>query len=427
MSRNPYEWADGKLNSSPGYDVGFTQLLAVAPYKLPHSEYQVYSRRLIHIREFQQAALKLFQAALADQTDRRILHWMLNETPESLGIAYHRSLHSEHFTQPVFYRTDEVRPGRIAEIQCPGSLWGEVQLLYDLEYTVNRSNNLGQAPADLFCTNLESYLSGQPVVHHLLDNASVPAGMRYFIQRTRPRVQYYSIDHDVRPSDCNFVRSHSFFGLAAENYFKERMRRVGRGVHYDLPPHVLFDQKATVALPFWSLTRDHFSDCIRNMFLFTTPLTPEGIELPDRNRATIEEFSGMTRSQRSFYLKYAGSDVAINWGSKGVYRLSNMSSNACLSLLKKCLRHFRNGHIWVLQKEEKHDDEIEFLTRELEHRRETRRAKFSGFYGPNGCIGVMVMHGRRYKVHGQTDTVISLVLPGEDANAGSSENRDQPI
>lgn len=424
MRWNLYEWADQKVNSSPVYDVGFTQLLPVASYKLSHSEYEDYSRRLTHICEFQQAALKLFQAALAGQTDHRILHWLLNETPESLGIAYHRSLRWQHFTRPVFFRTDEVRPGRIAEIQCPGSLWGEVQLLHELEYAVNRSNKVEQAPADLFCTSLESFLSGQPVVHHLLDNASVPAGMRYFIEKTRPRVHYYSIDRGVRPSDCNFVRSHSFFGLVAENYFRERMGRVGREVHYDLPPHVLFDQKATVALPFWSLTRASFSDCIRNMFVFTTPLTPEGIELPDGNRLTIEDFSAKTRSQRSFYLKYAGSDVAINWGSKGVYRLSNMSSISCLRLLEKCLRQFAKGHIWVLQKEEKHDDEIEFVTRELRHRKETRRAKFSGFYGPNGCMGVMVMHGKRYKVHGQIDTVISLVLPGEDADAGSSENRD---
>ena len=46
----------------------------------------------------------------------------------SLTIA---ALEDRHFTLPVFFRTDEVRPGRINEINCPAALWGELQLAFE--------------------------------------------------------------------------------------------------------------------------------------------------------------------------------------------------------------------------------------------------------------------------------------------------------
>ena len=115
-----------------------------------------------------------------------VLHWLINETPESVGIRYHRNLEDRHFTLPVFFRTDEVRPGRIIEIQCPGSAWGELQLTF--EYAVEMGYLRGEeSPADHFVAQLTDFLEDAPIVHHFLDHASAPPGMRYFIEKTRPR------------------------------------------------------------------------------------------------------------------------------------------------------------------------------------------------------------------------------------------------
>ncbi len=244
----------------------------------------------------------------------------------------------------------------------------------------------------------------------MLDNSSIPAGMRYFIEKTRPSIRYWGIDRGITPKQCNFIRSHSFFGLCADNEFSSRLVRTGKGITFDLPPHVLFDQKASLVLPFWSLTRELFSDEIRNLLIFSTPLLPNGIELPGNNRISIEEFSQLPRSQRSYYLKYAGSNVALNWGSKAVYRLSNLSHESCLKLLNRCISNYSYGQTWLLQEEEIHDDKIDFLTRNCEKHVETLRAKFSSFYGPFGCLGILAMHRNHYKVHGQNDTVISHVI-----------------
>ena len=246
-----YAWADDLFNSSPRYATGFTELLATEPYRVSPAVRRLYDLRLLHIRSFQKIALDLFRAALNDEMPPAVLHWLMNETPDCVGLRYHRNLEDRHFTLPVFFRTDEVKPGRIIEIQCPGSAWGELQVAF--EYAVEMGY-LGreESPADRFAAQLTDFLRDTPVVHHLLDNASAPPGMRYFIEKTRPRVRYLSIDHGVRASDCNFIRSHAFFSICSDKDFLPRLSKVGGGVTYDLPPHILFDNKALLVLPFWS-------------------------------------------------------------------------------------------------------------------------------------------------------------------------------
>jgi hypothetical protein len=69
----------------------------------------------------------------------------------------------------------------------------------------------------------------------------------------------------------------------------------------------------------------------------------------------------------------------------------------------------------LLQQEESQDDEVEYLTRDGELHSQSLRAKFSGYYGPGGCLGVLALHRRHFKVHGQEETVMSYVL-ADDAD-----------
>ncbi|HEX9013913.1 MAG TPA: hypothetical protein VF813_10365 [Anaerolineaceae bacterium] len=329
-----------------------------------------------------------------------------------MGISYHRSLEERHFTLPVFFRTDEVKPGRIVEINCPAALWGELQLTF--EFAAQQGYCSGQAsPADQYAGQLIDFLQAPPVVHQFLDKASSPAASRFFIERSRPRVKYWGIDRGIRAADCNFIRHQTFIGLWTDDFLHERLSRAGRGLVFDAPPHVLFDQKAPLVLPYWSRTRQYFSDEIRDLFPFTTPLLPEGIELPDGTRISIDEFCRWSRSRRAYYLKLAGFNPQLNWGSKAVYRLSNLSAGACRDLLRQCLEGFERGQIWLLQEEETQDDEIEYLARDGTIHQQTMRAMFGGFYGPGGCLGVIAQHGEHYKVHGRQGGIISYVLAGD--------------
>ena len=265
-----YEWADYLYNSSPQYNCGFTQHLSDNPFLLTNTEWQFYHSRLDTIKKFFANTINVFRRSLSKDLSPKISKWLLNETPESLGVEYHKTLECRHYTSPLFFRTDEARIGRIIEIQCPGSLWGELQLVYEYVLRLDLHKNIKKisSPADVFTKDLYRYLNNAPIVHYLIDNSSVPSGVRFFIERTRPNIKYFGIDKDINREQCNFVRTHSFFGLCAENDFKLRLKDIGKSLFYDYPPHVLFDQKATLIPPYWSLTRNLFSDDIRDLFVF---------------------------------------------------------------------------------------------------------------------------------------------------------------
>ena len=431
---NSYQWVDNSYNQCFTSDIGFTQLLASEPYVIPASDYKKARDRLAVIHDFQDRCISLFRKALSG-SDKELLHWLLNETPTSFGVPYHQGLKEHHYTKPVFFRTDEMSQGKIAEIQCPGSLWGEMELMYQnylrLGYRIENGS-----PASEFTRQLRNYLGESPVVHYLVDNASIPVGIRYFIQQTRPDIRYWGIDKNViafRKSKkgneetarivCNFVRTHSFFGLCGENYFNLRLKEETPNFKYDFPPYVLFDQKAPLALPFWKKTRDYFTDEIRSMIIFSSPICGNIIELED-GPITIDDFSKQSRSKRRYYLKYAGTDVSINWGSRAVERLSNLSSTKCFELLQQCVLEYGRGKIWMIQKEISEEQQVTYVNRSGETKTENLNNKYSFFYGAYDLIGAVITHSKKHIVHGQSDSVVNLIVARSDS---TTKNNNLPF
>lgn len=410
-SESLYDRADERLLTLANSELGFRQLMAVRPRRLDRQAYDLHLERHGRVLEFFDTTLRLFVEALAEG-DRELLRVLLNDTPASLGWAYHRSLDAAHFSMPVFFRTDETPLGKIVELQCPGSLWGEYQLVLDSYDDLGIADGERHSLAHRFGRSLSALLGATPLAHHLLDNASIPDGMRYFIARTRPLVRYYGIDAGLEALDCNFIRSHSFFGLLAENFAKQRLELCHRGrLRYDLPPIVLFDQKAAMALPFWRQTRQFYSDDVRALFPHTSLVTPNGVELRDGSVASVREFSLRPRSGRRYYLKYAGSDVSINWGSRAVFNLAKLGREACERRLQSAADDFRRNRVWILQQAVGAKSRIEYVTREGDVRESLWQEKLSSFYGPDALLGVMSMHRPFYKVHGNRDTVVSICLP----------------
>ncbi len=404
-----YEWADQNYNNSFTADTGFTQKFRTGLTLLSKNNYENYYTRLKLIHTFQNKCIEIFRRALKDD-DQLMLNWLLNETPVSFGKNYHKELEDIFYKRPVFFRTDELDYGKICEIQCPGSLWGELQLCYEFAKGQYTEFDM-QSPVENFNMQLTKYLGDQPVLHYLIDNASGQPGVRYFISKSRKctsPIKYYGIDKNINSEDVNFVRSHSVYGEWAENYFKERITK--KSVQYDLPPYILFDQKATLCLPFWSKTKSYFSDEIRNIFAYTTPIYDDTLELPE-GKCSIDDFSEWPRSERNYYLKYAGADVSLNWGSKAVYRLSNLSKEKCKNILYEKIEEAKRGRIWILQENIIRDEDVEYIERNGDIKKDKMRGKYSGFYGPYDFLGLLTMYRKFNKVHGQEDTVIALGIP----------------
>ena len=161
---------------------------------------------------------------------------------------------------PLFFRTDQAADGTVLEVQCPGSLSGVHEIVHayyfeagltEPERTSHCRRSLPRPYARIWAV--------APVIHHLLDNSSHPAGERFFIQRVRPGAAYFGFDEDVRPQDCNFVRAHDFFALLTENFAAERWGVSRCNVCLRSSARRALRPKAALAFPFWDETRRYFT------------------------------------------------------------------------------------------------------------------------------------------------------------------------
>jgi len=314
----------------------------------------------------------------------------------------------------VFFRTDEVVPGKISEIQCPGSSWGLYEQIY--HFYQNHHSDFGEqvtfpkSLAAAFSDTVKQSVNAEPCIHHLLDNASIPHGMRFFIQSTRKHnLKYYGYDKDVTPYNCNFIRSHDFVSLFYNNFAKQRLADCENLLlRYDLPPTALFEQKVIMSFPFWEKTRDYYSDEIRSLFPYTQIIRPEGFLLEDGCKICINDYIKLSRKKRSYYLKYAGCDVSKNWGSKGVFFAGSLSKIKINEIFSEIINGYANKKFWIIQKSYLEDNTVNYLMRNDDAKTIKAHSKYSGFYGPNGLMGIIIMERPFYKVHGNVDTIMSL-------------------
>jgi hypothetical protein len=341
---------------------------------------------------------------------------LLDHLPDHFGWGHHTKIELGFINPPLFFRTDQASDGTILEVQCPGSGWGSHEILQ--EYYADAGFECAKKTPALsvrFTAAVQAHLKSRPVIQHLLDNASDPAGERFFIHRARRGAAYFGFDN-VRPQECNFVRAHDYFGLLTENFATERLQSLADGKSvYDLPPIALFDQKLLLALPYWDETRQHFDDAVRTLFPYTTVVAPHGFRLENGDWVTLEQFSSLPRGQRKYFLKYAGTDVARNWGSRAVFRLSDHSRDKCLMRLHAVTERYQAGERWILQSACPSSEDISFLTRDGEIATMPAHSKHSVYHGPEGALGKRSYFEHHYKVHMSLETVVRVdLLPKHD-------------
>lgn len=419
MTKSYFDFLDNQINDMLRVDTGFSSLPAADIYQMAPEVVEGFRSRYESIKQFQTITASLFNASLNGDMDPEIARLILSELPDTHGFGHHKAIHrcagemNRNMT-PVFFRTDETVPGKISEIQPPGSLWCTFEQLYafynHFERDFNARSISNRSLSEKFVQALRDYLPFEPVVHHLLDNASVPAGMRFFLQRTRQHgLKYFGYDRDITAYDCNFFRAHAFQSLMADNYFSGRLASWKKGlVEYDLPPSIVFDEKLPMIFPFLEKTRGLYPDSVRDLFPYTTLVTPDGIELEDGRRLTLDEFSRLPRKQRPYYFKYAGSSLALNWGSKGVYYAGMLSRPGMDALKAEILENFNRKNYWILQKKHAIKEDVRFFDRSDGLQKMEATVKFSGFYGPQGLMAVLVMHRPFNKVHGTNQTIVSI-------------------
>jgi len=408
----PIDQINEDFNRYSGASTGFEARLSPTPHDLAPEDLHASQARHATIRSFQQKALDLFRASLDGDADPRIADGILGDVLPGLGADYHRRLDESAWQPPIFFRTDEARLGQLTEIQCSGSGWDLTQAIHELYASrpeqFGRPRYFEKSIAERFAESSRSHMKARPVVHHLVDNASRPHGARYFIQKTRQYgVRYLGYDRDVNAASCNLLRSHDFFSIVFHNFFQDRLERCRQGeFFFDLPPIALFDCKLILAWPFWSVTREHFSDAERALFPHTAVVGKDGMEDEHGSLLDIDSFQRLPSSRRDYFLKYGGTDVSLNWGSRAVHSMKSLSRPKCAEVMSRAVEDAARGRPWILQK-------AVFVKEDVPQPSGASfraHAKWSNFYGPEGLMGQLVMHRNAHKVHGNAETVISIAF-----------------
>jgi hypothetical protein len=165
-----------------------------------------------------------------------------------------------------------------------------------------------------------------------------------------------------------------------------------------------------MCLPFWSITQQLYSDAVRALFPYTCLVTPKGMVLEDGEEISIAQFCALPRQRREYYLKYGGPDMSRNWGAMAVYNLAKLSQRACLELLERVVGE--SAH-WIMQRACTQTCEVDYVQRDLSVAPLKVHPKYSCFYGPNSLLGVLNMYETFYKVHGSTETIMTVATLAE--------------
>jgi hypothetical protein len=194
---NLYDFLDQTLNGATGGRTGFRELCQPEPMFVSEEFASLRVERIQYINEFFTSAIAVFRAALDGDLPPVVLEFLLNDAPRNLGFEYHRELESALLHRPRFLRTDEGMSGQVMEFQCPGSGWGDLELLRRayIDAGCQEKTLLRFSPADRYVAAVQR-LTGhdRPSVLQLLDNASAPVGMRYHIASTSSVLRYWGYD-----------------------------------------------------------------------------------------------------------------------------------------------------------------------------------------------------------------------------------------
>lgn len=391
----------------------FNEEVCTEPFVISESDYEHLKLRFDTTQTFFKKSLELFEASLRGDLEPSLTGFLLNDAFGWREVTFYEEFREFTCQTPRFYRTDESSNGKILELQCPGSGWGDLELLRRVYQGIGLADRVsGFIPAKRISDDI-SKLCGvmNPSVFHMLDNASNPSSMRYLFSVTQPPLRYWGYHPSVKYGHVNFIRSHSVRSLFAENFFEARISETGsRRPFFDLPPNPIFDQKMLLCLPFMRSTRRYFPDSVRNAIAYTAPIVDDGFEDEDGTRHSLRELAEIPRSRRRFYLKYGGCDTNLNWGSKAVWRLDGTQKDVG-RIIGTVLQDTRAGRPWIIQREEAQKSKVGVWSRNSEEFDVSNRtSKISCFYGPSGLIGIRAMFSRFYKVHGQPSTALSLVL-----------------
>ena len=337
--------------------------------------------------------------------------------------TYQRSFYEsrEQYPPPMFFRADMLDLETAVELNIPGGGHG---LMESITSTTSENKKFGIGLARGWAEGLRD-LSGKhnPRVHIPVYNTRTEPQERYFakiLQSMGIQVSFYMWSAPLpSPKDADIVFRFGLNSSIKKKGWPELWEAYLSGdVKIEPPPTSLYDSKIGHLLPFIPEVADRFPDAVRDLFPPTwlvshdteVPILEKGME----KMMAVDDIPYLGQKQREFVLKYAGADPSIYGAGKAVYQLDGKRTgrHGAEELLIKALYDWDNSkNPWMLQPRLKVPHEVTYLDPSASRRltSDSMRARIMPNYRQTDTgielIGGSALFSKKWKVHGQSDSV----------------------
>lgn len=370
------------------------------------------------------SALRKAAAIVVDaMVDPKDLRWL-----EQIALASvppeHRSFAREVIIasagQPIRnFRADLLGDGTIAELQCPGSGWGFVLALEEMQGV--------EAEQSQVVATYRAWLDGRKAVWWLY-NEGLTASIRHLCAVC----QAAGINLVAKTTD-EFDPNDPALGVVVKRPPLPMMVGMDKGrqllarwmegqVEMDPPPNVLFDSKHLLALLHHPTTRDRFTPEERGLAHPTFLVESHDQTVSFANGVPgltlrLGDIPNVTRDRCPVVLKYAGADYYNRFGGHAVYSMRHMRPEEREQILTRALEEGGRGESWVAQPFVEVKRRMEDYGLPPDDSKKAGRTYYvlyrPGYtVDPDGtarCIGSFMSLRLTWKVHGSSDTYFGLV------------------
>lgn len=182
-------------------------------------------------------------------------------------------------------------------------------------------------------------------------------------------------------------------------------------------PNLLHEQKIASALVWDNEYSNYFSDEEKNLFPRSYIIKDSKKMLFEANQLSLDDILGLSQKKRLFIVKYAGLDLNLNWGSRGVYSLKQMSRKAAGDVIKRALKAYKKyKEPWIIQPDVSVKEEVQYFDIKDYS---VKKDNFYKLYRPYfyylpdqdevEIIDIAVLFRKYLKVHGKEDVAFGLV------------------
>jgi len=414
------EETNRQISTLAGEENSFTMLFARAPFEMNKDDFIGYEQRYQCIRNFLDTTNQLVYECLREGKHPELYRLIFFGKDKEYVDEQRRWYSNNPNSAPYFFRTDEPIPGVIAEIQCPGSGLAQLGIL---EQAWNKILNKNVWPdwKNIVINNIHALTKKNiPRILYLpKSSCTLDASLFYrsldnkgiiFVNPLEKGIEYKNSINKNILEKVDMIRVHSHGFMRSWPAFWEAVQLAKkRQLVIDVPPAIIYNMKLSMALPFWSYTRNYYNDEIRQLFPLTRVIKDGGTIQFEGKNIKYEDYLKLPDKKRNHIIKSSSGTSELDDGGKGVFSLKRTTRKKCAAMFKKIILEYHYGERWIIQEEHNQKYSYSYLNENEQIKNKDGYARFSGFYGPDGIITRRVLFKNYYKVGGSASTVCAPV------------------